>query len=445
MRAIMLKEFQELRRDRRTLALLIVMPLLLLIIFGYAANFTVDHLTVAVYGSDAKSVTKLIDDNAKLKDHLTVVTTKTSGTESDAATDLRDDRADVAIYAFSASGSASSSSPGSGTLNAHVYIDGSNLFAAQGARTIFAEVQQQLAQQAAQAQARAAQQQAQAQAQAQQQAQSQQTQQGAQPPAATAPQASAPQLPKITVSTLFNPDLKTSWVMIPAIIGLILTFIGTIITSIGLVREREAGTLEQLAVMPLRAAAVVLGKITPYFLLACFDMALITTLGLLLFGVPFNGNPAIFAVGAALFLFVVLGLGVLISSVSKTTGQAIQLAFMILLPQILLSGMIFPLSAMAAGVRWIGYCLPLTWFTMVSQGVMIRGAGWDSLWFPLVILAAMAVVIFGLAVVRLSRSISPVRQRHTGGDAPAEAAPSRVRHASRRATVEGAATESTVA
>ena len=373
MRAIVLKEFQELRRDRRTLALLIVMPLLLLIIFGYAANFTVDRLSVAVYGNNATSVQKLIDDNSKLKDHLDVISTDSSGTRSDATRELRDDRADVAIYTELMPGP-----KGSAGYSAHVYIDGSNLFAAQAARTIFAQMQQQLSQQA-------------------------------QATAAQAQAHGAP--PSLTVTTLFNPDLKTSWVMVPAIIGLILTFIGTIITSIGLVREREAGTLEQLAVMPLRASAVVLGKISPYFLLACFDMALITVLGLLLFGVPFNGNPLIFIVGAALFLFVVLGLGVLISSVSRTTGQAIQLAFMVLLPQILLSGMIFPLSAMAAGVRWIGYCLPLTWFTMISQGVMIRGAGWDSLWFPLVILAAMAVVIFGLAVVRLSRSISPVKQR----------------------------------
>ena len=430
MRAIVLKEFQELRRDRRTLALLIVMPLLLLVIFGYAANFTVDHLTVAVYGSSAHDVVTLIDGNAKLKDHLNVVTTDRSGTKDDAVTELRDDRADVAIYAVTAAGSGASDA---GTLNADVYIDGSNLFAAQSAKTIFAQVQQQLAQQAAQAseaQASAAKA-SQSQQQSQQQGGTGGGQSGATAPIGSQGQASAPHL---TVTTLFNPDLKTSWVMIPAIIGLILTFIGTIITSIGLVREREAGTLEQLAVMPLRPTAVVLGKITPYFLLACFDMALITVLGLVLFGVPFNGDPAIFIVGAALFLFVVLGLGVLISSVSRTTGQAIQLAFMVLLPQILLSGMIFPLSAMAAGVRWIGYILPLTWFTMISQGVMVRGASWDSLWFPLVILAVMAVVIFGLAVVRLGRSISPVRQRrhpdreasssghaHAAGSGPSDA------------------------
>jgi ABC-2 type transport system permease protein len=407
MRAIVLKEFQELRRDRRTLALLVVMPLLLLVIFGYAANFTVDHLSVAVYGSEAQTVTKLIHDNAKLNDHLNVTVTDTHGTKANATRQLRDDLADVAIYAVPSGTSASTAAP---SAKAHVYIDGSNLFAAQSAKTIFAQVQQQLAQQTGRAQA------AERSALGEKQGAGAQSDASGTSAPASAAQASAQQASAapltLTVSTLFNPDLKTSWVMIPAIIGLILTFIGTIITSIGLVREREAGTLEQLAVMPLRASAVVLGKISPYFLLACVDMVLITALGLLLFGVPFNGDPLIFIVGAAIFLFVVLGLGVLISSVSKTTGQAIQLAFMVLLPQILLSGMIFPLSAMAAGVRWIGYCLPLTWFTMISQGVMVRGADWDSLWFPLVVLAGMAVIIFGLAVVRLSRSISPVKQPH---------------------------------
>ncbi|WES64079.1 ABC transporter permease [Microbacter sp. GSS18] len=353
MRAVFLKEFQELRRDRRTLGMLIVMPLLLLVIFGYAANFTVDTFTLSIYGSAADDVQSQIEDNADLADHFDILTVDTDGTKTDAVTELREDKADVAMLADGDS--------------VTVYIDGSNLFAAQGAQVLFAQVQQQLAQN--------------------------------------------PQAPAMEVEILFNPDLKTSWVMIPAIIGLILTFIGTIITSIGLVREREAGTLEQLAVMPLKAPAVILGKIMPYFLLASFDMALIALIGIWLFGVPFNGNPWIFVVGAALFLFAVLGIGVLISSVSQTSGQAIQLAMMTLLPQILLSGMIFPLDAMAPGVRWIGYLLPLTYFTMLSQGVMLRDAPWDSLWLPLTVLAIMAVVIFGLAVVRLHRSIAPAKPR----------------------------------
>ena len=202
--------------------------------------------------------------------------------------------------------------------------------------------------------------------------------------------------------------------MVPAIIGLILTFIGTIVTSIGLVRERETGTLEQLAVMPIKPSTVILGKISPYFLVAAIDMSIITGLGMLLFGVPFNGNAFVFTLVAALFLFVVLGLGVFISTISHTAGQAIQTAFMFLLPQILLSGVIFPLYSMAAVVRWIGYLLPLTYFTMISQGVMLRGASLASLWLPFLMLTVMAVVVFSGATLRFRRDLAPGRRRHRG-------------------------------
>ncbi len=217
---------------------------------------------------------------------------------------------------------------------------------------------------------------------------------------------------RIARSVLYNPNLKTSWVMVPAIIGLILTFIGTIVTSIGLVKERESGTLEQLAVMPIKPSTVILGKITPYFILASIDMVIITVLGILLFNVPFNGNPLAFALGAAIFLFVVLGLGVFISTISQTTGQAIQTAFFFLLPQILLSGMIFPLDAMAAGVRWIGYLLPLTYFTMISRGIMLRGESIPSLWLPYAVLTVMALVVFTGATLRFRRDLAPGRRAH---------------------------------
>ncbi|MFT8637913.1 MAG: ABC transporter permease [Pseudoclavibacter sp.] len=379
MRALIVKEFRELRRDRRTLAMVVGLPLLLLIIFGYAANFTVATLDTAVVGSGAAQTVDRIDAIPQAKDHLHVVVTdgSLSGTaaRTRAAHLLRDGRAAVAIV------------PDGDRLR--VDIDGSNLFAAQSAKILFS----QLASQAA------------AQAQTASQAQSQ-------TPAAAVPATGRPQaVPQLTVRVLFNPDLKTSWVMIPAIIGLILAFVGMIVTSIGLVRERETGTLEQLAVMPLRPGAVVMGKIVPYLLLASFDMAVVTLLGMWIFGVPFRGSVLLFAAGALLFLFTVLGLGVLISSVSQTTGQAVQMAVMFLLPQILLSGMIFPLDAMAAGVRWIGYLLPLTWFVKISQGVMVRGAGWGPLWFPLAVLAFMAVVAFGAAVLRLASSLRPVGAR----------------------------------
>src|SRR5579875_2567924 len=175
--------------------------------------------------------------------------------------------------------------------------------------------------------------------------------------------------PPVSLRILYNPGLTTSWVMVPGLAGLILVFVGTLITSLGVVRERQAGTLEQLAVMPFRAWDVIAGKIAPYLIVAALDLALVVVVGMGLFGVPFTGNPAVFIVGAALFLLVTLGMGVLVSTVSQNQGQAIQLAFMILLPQVLLSGLIFPVSSMAAGVRWISYILPLTYFIEISRGV----------------------------------------------------------------------------
>ena len=120
-----------------------------------------------------------------------------------------------------------------------------------------------------------------------------------------------------------------------------------------------------------------------------------------------NALIAFLLVALAIFLFVVLGLGVLISTVSQTTGQAIQAAFMILMPQILLSGMVFPLEAMAPGVRWIGYLLPLTYFTIVSRGIMLRGASIGSLWPSFLILTVMAVVVFSAATMRFRRELAP--------------------------------------
>jgi ABC-2 type transport system permease protein len=145
---------------------------------------------------------------------------------------------------------------------------------------------------------------------------------------------------------------------------------------------------------------VFVGKVAPYFVVAAIDMTVVLTIGSLLFDVPFNGSVLPLATGAILFLFVTLGLGVLISSVSENQGQAIQLALMTLLPQIMLSGIIFPLDSMAAGVRWIGYLLPLSYFNLVAKGVVVRGAGFADLALPLAVLAGMGLVIFGAAVRR---------------------------------------------
>jgi ABC-2 type transport system permease protein len=223
---------------------------------------------------------------------------------------------------------------------------------------------------------------------------------------------------------LFNPTLKTSAMMVPALIGLILVFIGTVATSLGVVRERQSGTLEQLAVMPFRPRDVFVGKILPYFAVAAIDLVVIAAVGIVLFDVPFRGSPWVLALAAVEFLFVTLGIGVLVSTVSQNQGQAIQLAMMTMLPQVMLSGMIFPLRSMPAGVRWIGYCLPLTYFIQVSRGVMLRGASLGSLALPLVILGVLGLLVFTLSVARFRRDLAPAggrRRRPRRAAQPAQA------------------------
>ncbi len=371
MRALVVKEFRELVRDRRTLAMLVALPVVLLVIFGYAANFSVDRVQVIVVGSEAEALTEQLVEYDVVSDEVEIVRVAPELGRTDAERLLRDKEATAVIVA---DGMGDDQGALFGRMS--VYVDGSGLFGAQAAEGIFVQL----------AAVDAAQQRS--------------------PSNADAMHAASALDPAKLVTVLFNPELSTSWVMVPGLIGLILLFIGALITSIGLVRERETGTLEQLAVMPLRPWAIILGKIIPYFLLAVLDMAVVTALGVWLFGVPFMGSVWLFGVAAVVFLFVVLGIGVLISSVSQNAGQAIQMAILFVVPQVLLSGLIFPLDSMPVAVRWIGYALPLTWFREISQGIMLRDAGLNSLWPALTILAAMAVFAFGAATARMRHSLT---------------------------------------
>lgn len=339
--AMVAKEFRQLRRDRRTLAMMVVLPVLLLVVFGYAANFDVHDIPTVVIGPNAGAVA------AKLHAPFHVVGTEGGGGEVAAESELRDGSAVVAVVTRPTGGL--------------VLLDGSQLFSVQTAEAAFARL-------------------------------------------APLGQASGH---SVELRILFDPQLKTSWVMVPGLAGLILVFVGTLITSLGVVRERQAGTLEQLAVMPFRAFQVIVGKIAPYLAVAAFDLVLVVVAGMVLFHVPFVGNLTTFVLGAALFLLVTLGMGVLVSTLSQNQGQAIQLAFLLILPQVLLSGLIFPVSSMAPGVRWISYILPLTYFIDISRGVMLKAAPIGSLLEPIGLLAVLAVVVLGLAVARFRRDLAP--------------------------------------
>ena len=353
--AMIVKEFRQMRRDRRTLAMMIVMPILLLVILGYAASFDVTSIPVAVAGPQAGLV------RGVLRHPFDIVASQPGRGRSWAQNQLRDNNAAVAIV--------------TGGPRPVVLIDGSQLFTARAALTALASMEQ-----------------------------------AAGFGSSASATGGAGSTPKPVITILYNPKLNTSDIMIPGLAGVVLVFIGTIITSLGVVRERQSGTLEQLAVMPLRPRDVFLGKIVPYFVVAAVDLAIVLGVGIAIFGVPFRGSAAVFALGALLFLFVTLGIGVLISSVSQNQGQAIQLAVMTMLPQVLLSGLIFPLASIVAGVRWIAYLLPLTYFNEISRGVMLRAEPIGPLWQPFVYLAVLGAVVVTLATLRFRGYLAPARR-----------------------------------
>ncbi len=349
--AMVAKEFRQLRRDRRTVAMLIVLPVVLLVVFGYAANFDVHDIPTVVVGPGAQQAA------AALHAPFHVVEVDPAAGEPTARSRLQDGQAIVAVV-----------TGGTGVL---VLMDGTQLFSVETAESALAKL--------------------------------------------TEARAAGAAAPPVSVQILYNPRLTTSWVMVPGLAGLILVFIGTLITSLGVVRERQTGTLEQLAVMPLRARDVIAGKIAPYLMVAAVDLVIIILIGMGVFHVPFTGNVATFALGAALFLLVTLGMGVLISTLSQNQGQAIQLSIMIVVPQVLLSGLIFPISSMAVGVRWISYVLPLTYFIEISRGVMLKATPITALGQPLGLLAVLAVVVLGLAIVRFRRDLAPSSRRQVTG------------------------------
>ena len=319
------------RRDRRTMALLFMVPLLMLTVFGYAARFDVKDIPTAVVGPGSAEALKALGPG------FDVVRRLPAGDEAAARRLLRDSKAHVALVASDG--------------RTAVLIDGSELFSAQSAlRRLGA-------------------------------------------------------LPGAQVQILYNPELKTGHVMIPGIIGFILLFVGLFITGLGVVREREQGTLEQFAVTPLRPIDVILGKIIPYFLIAFCNLVLSSVAGVVVFGMPFRGSFLLFAAFGLAFLFAILGFGVLVSTASRSQGEAVQLAIIIILPQVMVSGMVFPLNAMPDGVRWLGSLMPLTYFIIGMKGVLLKAAPLQALWVPLCVLVLMAAAVFVVSVLRFRREL----------------------------------------
>ncbi len=198
----------------------------------------------------------------------------------------------------------------------------------------------------------------------------------------------------------YNPGLSSRWFFVPGVIGSLTLVLVITLTAFGVVREREIGTLEQIMVTPIRPAEFILGKTLPAFLIGMFDVALIAAVGTLWFQIPFRGHISVLLTGSILFILCMLGVGLLISTVSSTQQQAMVTAFFFIMPAVAFSGFGFPISTMPQWMQYFTYAVPLRYFLIVLRGAYLKGVGFEVLW-PL--MAAMAGLGFSLLLIAILR------------------------------------------
>ncbi|MFC7441905.1 ABC transporter permease [Laceyella putida] len=421
--ALIRKEFIQLKRDRRTLAMLIVLPVLWLVAFGYAVNFDVNVSNVMIVdqarNEAAGKAIKQMEKNGDLR----IVEREATQAQGEEA--LKQGTTDAVILIPKAY----DLSPDNADEQLRIWVDGSRLFSAQSVvrelnealgdlqQENMEEMKEQMEAEWQQAKAPevkldlggtmippqvASQVKEKIETQLSEQLNERQEEQKAR----LTDQLPNPDFMAPEIEVRYNEDLKSVYHMIPGLMGLVLIFITTLMTALGVVKEKERGTLEQLVVSPLRSVELILGKLLPYMIIATLDFFIVFAVGTWVFQVPFTGDLFSYLLVALLFLFASLGLGLFVSTVSETQQQAMQLAVLTLVPQFILSGFVFPLEAMPEAIRWIAYVMPLTYFLPISRDVFLKGmSAWDHP-LPFAMLAFFALLFLLIATIRFKRSLA---------------------------------------
>lgn len=210
----------------------------------------------------------------------------------------------------------------------------------------------------------------------------------------------------IRVRPWYNPDGITAYYMVPAILGIIVTMTMVIMTSMAIVREREKGTLEQLLVTPIRSYELMIGKIIPYIALGYVQITVALLVGSLVFKVPIRGSLLELYLLTLFFITASLGLGILISNVAKSQMQAMQMSFFVMLPSILLSGFLFPREAMPLIIQYIGNLIPMTFYLPIIRGIVLKGIGFPYLISQVAALLVFTVVLIALSIFKFKKQIA---------------------------------------
>ncbi|HRC13373.1 MAG TPA: ABC transporter permease [Dermatophilaceae bacterium] len=365
-RLLIWKEFLQLRRDPLLLRLLFLMPIVQLIGFGYVVSVDVRNLPTAVVDLDRTSVSRQLEDSFTASGYFAVVARPVG----EGALQPLLDTGVAKVALVIPEGTAARLDRGE-TAPVGIVVDGSDSQIASVGSGY-----------AAQAIARFNTDRALA--------------------AGSAPAAGIDARTRV----MFNPTLDPINTMIPGLVAAILMISLMSIMSQAVVRERESGTLEQMFVTPIRPGEYLVGKVLPYALLATGQVSIVALVGLLWFKVPFNGSFWVVVLGLVLFLFVSVGLGLLVSLISRTRQQAQQALVFIMIPTMVLSGFIFPIESMPEPIQPLTYAVPLRYALTVLRGSFVKGSDIGALAGPLWAMAGFAVVIFGAAVIATRRRIA---------------------------------------
>jgi ABC-2 type transport system permease protein len=212
-------------------------------------------------------------------------------------------------------------------------------------------------------------------------------------------------VPNVEIVNFYNPERRAPVNTVPGLIGVILTMTMVIFTAMAIVRERERGNMEMLIATPLSSLELTVGKVLPYIVIGLVQVTLILILGWFVFGVPVRGSLVGVYLASLAYISATLALGVLISTLAKTQFQSMQMAFFTFLPQILLSGFMFPFDGMPRAAQWLAEIFPLTHFLRLIRGIMLREAHLGEMWIELVALAAFVVVVMGIAAARFRKTL----------------------------------------
>ncbi|HSH48277.1 MAG TPA: ABC transporter permease, partial [Halomonas sp.] len=219
-------------------------------------------------------------------------------------------------------------------------------------------------------------------------------------------QAAAPSgLVELRSRAWYNPDLKSRYYNVPGVVAVILLMTSLLLTSMAIVREREIGTMEQLMVTPIRPMELILGKTLPFVMISYLDLVVVMLVAVYGFGIPIRGSGLLLLFGAGLYLMSTIGVGLFISTVSKTQQQALMASFFFFLPATLLSGFMFPIENMPALAQWITYVNPLRYFLVIIRDVFLKGSGMDLLWPQFLAQGALGLLLLTGSALRFRKRI----------------------------------------